>query len=363
MIRVLYTINNLDTAGSKYVVANLARSLDRQRFTPCIAVGRKSGSALERELESVCAIEEINLHLSHRSRLPRELQAAVRRLRGLADVAHSLDYSSDWTEPLAMRLAGIPWVMQKPNLNWDARRWWLRCFLAWRIVCLSQAQVELMTAWRRKIAHIPIGIDLDRFQSALPLSRQEHGLSADDLLLGSVAHLVPVKGHLELLRALAAVALELPRLKLILVGQGDPDYTQELTSLSVELGLTGRVIFWGASSQVPSILKMCDGHILATRNTGRRDAFPAAVIEAMAAGLPSIATRCGGPEEIMVDGETGWLVDAEDAEPLAGAMRAFYSNTNLRLAYGAAGQQRARELFGRELMAARNQTLYESLLK
>jgi glycosyltransferase involved in cell wall biosynthesis len=364
MIRVLYTINNLDTAGLKYVVANLIRRHNRERVDPLLAVGRKTGTLLEQEVAQYCPVEEINLHVPRQPRLsfPGALISTSRRLRGLADIAISFDYSSDWTEGLAMRLAGVPWIFFKTNMNWDARKWWLRCASAVRIVCQSQEQTRLLSGWERKLSLIPLGIDIDQFQNAQALSRQEYGLTGDDLVLVSLAQLVPVKGHAELLKAMRHVHNDLPNLRLILLGTGYDAYCQELRKLAFDLGIEQKVIFWGYADNVPQVLKMCDGKILATRNTGRRDAFPSAVIEAMAAGLPVIATRCGGPEEMIIDGKTGWLVDAKGWEPLAESMRLFYADASRRRALGDAGQQRARELYCVDLMVERYEALYETVV-
>lgn len=256
-----------------------------------------------------------------------------------------------------MRLAGVPWIFFKSNVSWDSRRWWLRCAAAERIVCQSQEQMRLLTSWKRKSDLIPLGIDVHKFESARPLQRQAYGLSEGDLILVSVAQLVPVKGHIELLQAMSQVRDDLPDLKLILVGAGHEIYLEELRRLATDLDIASQVIFCGYADNVPQILKMCDGKILASR----KEAFPAAIIEAMAAGLPVIATRCGGPEEMVVDGETGWLVDAEGAEPLAQAMRQFYVDANRRREYGEAGQRRARQLYRLDLMIERYQTLFQSV--
>lgn len=362
--KVLYTINNLNTAGMKLVVADLVRRLDRSRFIPMVAVNRKTGSPLERDLEEICEVVEVPLRIPRRPRFafPINVWRAIRQLRGIADIAHSFDYSSDWTEGLAMRLAGIPWVMVKTNLFWDERRWFLKCALAHKIVCLSQAQVQVMRRWSHKITVIPTGVDIEKFQNAAPVRREQFGLSDRDVVLVSVAHLVPVKGHPDLIRAIAIVKDELPNLKLLLIGDGEPDYVQELKNLVRNLGLRERVIFGGKSDCVPSILKMCDGKVLATRNEGRREAFGAALVEAMAAGLPVIATRSGGPEEIVVDGETGWLVDAGKPEALAEAIRDFYNNPEKRKRFGQAGFQRAQKFYNVNLMVQRYESLYAEVL-
>jgi glycosyltransferase involved in cell wall biosynthesis len=362
--RVLYTINNLSTAGMKYVLADLVAGVDRTLFEPLVAVGCKTNSALEREIERTCPVLAIPTKTPRRPRrhFISRLRETASRLRHVADVAHSFDYASDWTEGLAMRMAGVPWIAEKTNLSWDDRRWWLRSCLAKRIVCLSTAQQRVMRGWRSKTVLVPTGVDLERFASAPPIRRSALNADAHDVLLVCVAHLVPVKGHEELILATAAVARDLPRLKLVLVGEGSAPHTERLQRLAVHAGVGDRVVFLGARRDVASVLKACDGKVLATRDEGRREAFGAALVEAMAAGLPVIATRSGGPEDIVVHGETGWLIDANGWAPLADAIREFYVDAGRRSVYGNNGLKRARTLYGKDLMTRRYEDIYTSVL-
>jgi glycosyltransferase involved in cell wall biosynthesis len=364
MIRVLYTINNLDTAGSKYVVANLVRGLDRTRFAPSVAVNRRTGSPLERELEKLCPVIEIQLRVPRRPRwrFPARVWTTARSLAGNYDIAHSFDYVSDWSEGAVMKLAGIPWIVEKTNLSFSPSAWRARLLLARHIVVLSQAQREQLDAWRHKLSLVPIGIVLDAFEKARPAARQEWGFGEDDVVLISVAHLVPVKGHKELIAALASVREQVPRLRLLLVGGGSPEYTAELKAQVDAAGLGEAVRFAGSSDKVPALLAMADGKVLATRNDGRKEAFGTAIIEAMAAGLPVIATRSGGPEDIVVPGETGWLVEANQADALAAAMLELYRSRDLRRRLGDNGRRRARELYSVERMVERSAEIYRRLL-
>ncbi len=362
--RILYTINNLHTAGSKYVLANLVRSIDRERFEPLIAVGSKTGTALERDLERYAEVHEIRCRLPRENwrRFPVEVGRTVRRLRGIAHLAHSFDYASDWSEALAMRIVGIPWVFLKTNLSWHPRRWKLRCSFARRIVCLSESQMSLLDSYRAKTCLIPIGVDRERFACAEPARRDMFGFSREDLILISVAHLVPVKGHSELIEAFSSIHSRCPRLRLLFVGEGEPNYEKELREKAAATGVRAKVVFAGGRDDVPSLLRMSDGKVLATRDFGRREGFGVAIVEAMHSGLPVIATRSGGPEDIVVDGETGWLISAEGHTPLARAMEEFVEDRERRTRYGAEGADRAAALYGRDLMVQRYQALYDTVL-
>ncbi len=99
-----------------------------------------------------------------------------------------------------------------------------------------------------EITIIPTGIEIEKFADAKPLSRQDIGVDKTDVLVVCVAHLVPVKGHVELIHAVAAVADELPKLKLLLAGQGEEAYERNLRNLVSSLRLTNRVIFLGSNN-------------------------------------------------------------------------------------------------------------------
>ncbi len=363
-IRLLLTINNLDTAGMKHVVADIVENIDRDEFEPSIGVAKLSGSALERRLAELCPVYELpSIRVNRRPRRKfamRMLQSSL-AVASKADVCHSFDYSSDWTEALATKLSGTRFVAEKTNLAYNERRWRGKLALADKVVCLSDAQEQQLARVAQKVEKVPTGVDLERFGRAEACARSAFGMSDDDVVLVSVAHLVEVKGHVELLEAFERLHERLPRLRLLLVGQGDADYTAQLEQQVRVAGLEKKVVFAGLRHDVPEILKMADGKILATRNSGRREAFGAAIVEAMAAGRPVIATRSGGPEEIVVPGLTGWLIRAEDPEELDAALVDFYRSPNDWAEMGRRGQRRASEYFDLETMVERYSAIYRQV--
>lgn len=371
-LRLLYTINNLKTAGMRNVVADLVHGLDRSQFLPKVAVGERCGSVLEKGLEDLCEIVEIPLRIPTRprSRFPAALFTTVRKLNGIADIAHSFDYASDWTEGLAMRLARMPWIMEKTNFNWGGRRWWFRASFASKIVCLSETQCNQLfrhTRFFPKTVIINTGVDIKRFSPVRYEQklekRKQINVSSEALIICCVADLVPVKGHKELLTAFAAARKNYSgEIYLLLTGGGEPGYERDLKELSHDLGISDSALFLGRRDDVADILKMSDGFVLATRNWGRREAFGAAIVEAMACGLPVIATRSGGPQDIIVDGETGWLVEAEGVEPLTKTLIEMIHNEQKRALFGKAGRRRAERHFSVGQMVDKYQGLYLGLV-
>jgi glycosyltransferase involved in cell wall biosynthesis len=324
--RILFTINNLDTAGMKLVLAATVTGLNKNVFEPIVVVNKLSGSELEKQIAAFCPVHEIMLRgngfvKNITGALPR-----IKKLKALAGIAHSFDYSSDWYEGFLMKLAGIKYITEKTNLSFGSYRWKIKLFLADHIVCLSNAQATMLHKYRNKISVIPTGIEVSDFSGAVPASRADYGLQQSDIVLASVAHIVPVKGYEDLIEAVHSVKNKYPHLKILVIGRGDAAYEKLLIDKMNSLGIRDRFIMIGNSDNVASLLKMCDGKILATRNTGRREAFGAAIIEAMAAGLPVIATRSGGPDEIVLHNETGWLVDASGCNGLVEGIELFMAS-------------------------------------
>jgi glycosyltransferase involved in cell wall biosynthesis len=188
--------------------------------------------------------------------------------------------------------------------------------------------------------------------AARQAARQELGLPLDGPLTGTVSRLDPVKGVDYLLRAFAQVRDG----QLVVIGDG-PERTT-LHALADGLGLTGRVHWAGYRSDVPKLLPALDIFVQPSLHEG----LPNAVLEAMAAGLPVVATKVGGTPEAVLDGVTGVLVPARDPVALAEAITALHHDPDQRHRLGQAGVERVEQNFSVEHMARQTQALYDRML-
>jgi glycosyltransferase involved in cell wall biosynthesis len=201
------------------------------------------------------------------------------------------------------------------------------------------------------------GIDLRRFEAATGGEefRRELGLEPVDFLVGCVGALAAQKGHLLLLEAVAALAPSIPQLHVALVGQGD--LQARILDEARGLGIGDRIHLAGFRDDVPQVTSAFN---LAVLPSVAGEGSPATVKEAMAAGVPVIATDIGGVREILQDGVQGLLITAGSANALQAALRRLIEDAALRDAMGRAGRERARE-FSMERMIERTEDVYASL--
>jgi glycosyltransferase involved in cell wall biosynthesis len=215
-----------------------------------------------------------------------------------------------------------------------------------RLVCVSEevaALSRLQGVASPRLRTILNGIDLDRFGFIGP------GPAGPAV---TVARLSPEKDVANLVRA-AAMA---PGLRIEVAGGGP--CREELDRLAVELGVADRITFLGELRDVPAVLRRASMFVLPSRSEG----IPLTVLEAMACGLPVVATRVGGLPEVVDDGVTGMLVPPADPAALAAAMRAIRDDPRYGDQLGLAGRRRVEEYFSVRRMVAQYEQLYREEL-
>jgi phosphatidylinositol alpha-1,6-mannosyltransferase len=206
---------------------------------------------------------------------------------------------------------------------------------------------------RDKIHKITPGLDTSVFYPFAVDSglRQHYNIETDELVVMTVARLVPRKGHARVMRALAALGSTVPPFKYVVVGRGSIE--AELRDLANQLGLGDKVVFAGfvADDKLNQHYNLAD--VVAMPNTeeeGDIEGFGMVFLEANAAGKPVIGGRSGGTAEAVADGESGFLVDSD--EELRDVLERLLTDSNLRQHMGSTGLQRARAEFDWDTRAA-----------
>jgi phosphatidylinositol alpha-1,6-mannosyltransferase len=217
-----------------------------------------------------------------------------------------------------------------------------------------------------RICKIVPGVDSTRFR---PMPRrtdllQRYGLAGKTVVL-TVARLVPRKGHQAALNAFAKVCDDIPNAHYLIVGTGPEE--PRLRQMVQGAGLSERVTFAGyvAAEQLPDIYNLCDIMLMPNRQEkdGDVEGFGIVFLEANAVGKPVIGGRTGGAAEAIANGSTGFLVNPDDPEEIAGILRQLLLDPGLRERLGAAGVRRVRSDFSWESRARILRSLNLDILK
>jgi glycosyltransferase involved in cell wall biosynthesis len=218
--------------------------------------------------------------------------------------------------------------------------------------------VEVEGLPEERIEVIHNGVDVVKFHpgSPEPSLKRELGIREGERVVTSVASLRPVKRIDTLLHAASHILERYADVRFLLVGDGID--RAHLEQLAQELGIAGSVTFAGIRSDVDAILRASDIFVLSSAT----EAFPNAVLEAMASGLPVVSTDVGGVRELVADGESGMIVPPENPDALAQAIDVLLTEEDRAAAFGRKGRRIVEEQFTLEQMCEKRQLLFEELL-
>lgn len=209
-----------------------------------------------------------------------------------------------------------------------------------------------------KLEVIYNGIEVDKYKSLSVEGREDFkkhlGIPPDRVVISCVANLRIVKGHVFLIDALSALR-ELD-FSALMIGEGTLKDT--LIKYSIDKGLKDKIHFLGYMPDIPELLAITDIFTLSSLSEG----MPVSIMEAMASGLPVVAADVGGVSELVVDGETGFLVPPRNPSLLAEKIKILIDNKTLRKTMGIKGQARVKDNFTLETMVKKTEEVYRRLI-
>lgn len=395
---ILILLPSLATGGAERDIVRVAPLIDRERFNVVVALFSEAGELAE-ELRRTgvrvvwrCETDErspglrggnrwsVGRAFSLAARIPRVILWIGRVLRSEnISVAHFVLPHSYAYGMIASRVFSrrTLTVMSRLSLNFYEREhrtfaWFERSLLHPRLdvaVANSQLIVDELVGEGippNRVRLIPNGLASSEFAYSDDLRRtwrESLDVGESAFVMTAVGNLHPYKGHLDLMQACALAADSLPVGWLLLIAGRDVDGHREALQAAVDASsLRDHVRFLGSVENVQGVLSASDLFVHPSHHEG----VPNAVLEAMAASLPVVATAVGGvPEAMSVEPgeETGWLVDARRPRALAEALVEAAGDPEVRARRGSAGRRRVESEFALESCVSAYEALYASLVR
>ena len=368
---ILYIIDELcRLGGAERALRNTIRLLPKDRFN-CSLITFRADPSLEVFSSFPCLTKVLPLRRTYDSnalQVAMQIRKVIRSQR--VSIVHTFFETSDlWGAPIA-KLSGCPIMVSSRRDMGILRR--PKHQLAYRFVnplfdrviavseqvrsyCIHQDRLD-----PAKVVTVYNGVDLNETpMNGTDSLRRALGVGEASEVVVTLGHIRRVKGIDIFVRAAEIVRREFPAAKFLVVGDtSETEHAKELQELITALGLQDTVKFAGNRLDAFRILKCCDVFCLLSRSEG----FSNALIEAMAAGLPCVATRVGGNGEAIAKDESGYLVENEDVRGAAERILHLLRNPSRAREMGAAGRRTVETKFTSQAMIQQLTNIYDGLL-
>ncbi|MCF1421403.1 glycosyltransferase [Mangrovimonas futianensis] len=363
-IKILYTIPNFNTAGSGRSVYDLVKGLDRSIFEPEVCCFHAKG-AFYNEIEAL----GVKIHLFPFTTTYKPYSGFFFRVLKISrffksnqfDLIHSWHWSSDISEPLAAKIAGIPYVYTKKAMGWHSRFWKWRSRLSSKIIAVNKDMMkEYFTNIPHKVSNFPLAIDTKVYapNSGTLYLRKELGYLENDFVIITVANLVKVKGIETLIEAV--IKLNNPQIKVLIVGDDTNEYALRIKSIYSNKSF---IKFMGKQLDVKPFLALSDLFVIPTKDVGRKEGIPNAPLEAMAMERIVLGSCISGIKDILEEFQDCMFM-ADNINELAQKIAYWYS-VDLKAREKLAKRMRNHviESFSIEEFIQNHQVLYLNLIQ
>src|SRR5262247_2174849 len=370
--RVLHLITSFEVGGTERQAVELLKRIDRRRFDARLAALRLEGPLYEEVEELFPRAPQFPLTSFYNANAARQLLKLRNwMISERADILHAHDFYAGLLGAAAGRLAGVRVIASQRHMRLSERRaheWGTRLThrLAHRVLVNSEAIRDHILAGghiapeKIVVIHNGLSAAVERaiLESGSRAKRRaallrELNLEEGAKLIGLVARLQPVKGHRYFIEAAGRIAAVEPKAHFLLVGDGA--LRREIEEQAARVGVNDRIHLLGARNDAALIAAGFDVAVSASLSEG----LPNAVMEAMAAGAPVVATAVGGTPELVIDDDTGFLVPPADADALARRILDALQNPEWSARRAAQGRRRVLDLFSMRRMVESVERLYD----
>jgi len=367
VIRILFAHHGAVFGGAEHSLFDLVAGLDRKQFAP--------SALLPEEGELTTALRDIGVEVNVqplpalRASWPFSWLVESKKLATLLKtnppgVIHANSFQTLVAVCLAARIANVPMVVHVRDLLHLRRRDRLFFRFAHRAIFNSQATLKAAAQIPTLSQVIYNGIDIEFFTPNGPAGlREELEIPSNAFVLGIVGRLAPQKGLESALEAACLLRDQGIPLTLALIGRAAFDkevsYAEGLHEMVAQKGLERIVRFVGYRRDAATVYRSLDLLLLPSI----REPFGRVIVESMACGIPVVATRCGGPEEIITDGVDGVLIPVNDVKSLAEATTQLLSDPSRRMTMGAKAREKVVNYFSLQSHLFQMQRVFEEVAR
>ena len=362
MVNVLHIVQSLNTGGLERFVIELMRTYSADVVAYVVCLEEAGDLAANSEGTTVIALNE---------KPGLKLWAIYKIIQicktNKIQLIHTHNEAAHFYGSLAGVLTGLPIVHTRHGryAHNSSKKMLMNIFssfLATAIVGVSEDVTNMLIKMEKisfpKALTILNGVDIDQFSPrfASTITDKNNDINRNSIMIGIVARLVKVKDHSNLLKACHELKKSDVNFKLLIVGDGCE--RSRLENEVDTLGLRECVEFMGVRKDIASILRQLDIYVLSSISEG----ISLTLLEAMSCSLPVVATDVGGNSEVVIDGETGFIVPARHPELLATKILAMINDNDLRIKMGKSGRERIIKCFSILQTAKTYRQLYQHVM-
>jgi len=378
MKKILFVLQDNTIGGVLLFVLQTAENLDHKKYKPIVAL--PAGDAVKLFRKAGIETYEINIKRLRKTLNPLYhlswLFSIFSSIKEIIKIVNERNVDLIYAKQITQIQAPIASYISNTKLLWHLIALHMPPLLEKMLIPLvkltadkvvvscdalaEQLKVRGLSAETTTI-HSPVNIERFNTNISSDTIRTELNLGSDDLIIGVIGHISPVKGIEYFLEAASIVLKRNINAKFLVIGAILPTqekYFTKLKEITEKLHLKDDIIFTGMRKDIPELLATIDILVVSSLS----ESSPLVVLEAMASGKPIVATKVGGIPEQILDGESGILVPAKDSKAIAASILNLISDPSKMKNMGKAARKRAEELFSIEICVENVENIFSEIL-